>query len=67
MFGAYADSESPDQTARRPSLIRALAERLQNHLILKIILTNTKRPIGQTGLMWRLIWVLAVCICPVLF
>ena len=33
-FGARADSEGPDQTARKRSLIRAFAVRCQNHCIL---------------------------------
>ena len=41
-FGAYADSEGPDQTAQPRSLIRAFAFRLQKYLIPNIILTNTE-------------------------
>ena len=43
----YADSNDPDQPAHPRSLIRVIAVRKQNHLILYNILTESKWP-GDT-------------------
>ena len=61
-FGAYADSEGPDQTALKRSLIRAFAV-CQNLWIDYNESMESKRP-DETLCMRRMMWIRTFCTCP---